>query len=516
LADPATAVGDYNPGQRAFLHQWPAEANAGRLHVAISFLFDDEYWSRVWTFQEIVLGKTVVVVSGNISLPFRRLVEAESFLRRYVDSARAYGQDHQDYRSNAKLWFATRPIFQLLEIIFVIREVKESVEEADSRLEHGVVTAKLNFEDLGLLGYQLSRVCALATQRRASEPKDYVYGFSAILDMQLPPDYSPDTSIATIYCDLMGRALTTGGNMCLLLLDSAGVGHSWDLLPGLPSWAPNFASVANAAIAGTRQPLIKVNWASFVGQDQDRPPVLDRTMLSLTCTSVVIDALGDIGPCIEAGAKANWIQWIFEIVQANMSAHSFLPLQLSDIIQAILKSTSITLSADPHPPTTCFGTDSRDYINHNVLVLVMIMEELWDSQQVTGKKQAFFDAVMPQKNVYLKKVVSASMISIYEDLESSSPDYLLQLLAGWHDMCSAVFGLRIARTAIGHFGLFPPRIRTGDIIAMFNTCTIPAVIRRTADHYTFVGWCYVSKYDGRAIDSMIDDGLGVLQKIELR
>jgi hypothetical protein len=179
------------------------------------------------------------------------------------------------------------------------------VEEADSRLKSGGEIRKLNFEDHGLLGYQLSRVCALATQRRASEPKDDVYGFSATLDMQLSPNYSPGTCITTIYCELVEKALATGGNMCLSLLDSAGVGHSSDLLPGLPSWAPNFASIADATIAGMHQPLVKVNWASFVGQDQDRPPVMDRTTLSLTCTAIVIDAFENIGPRIEAGAHAD-------------------------------------------------------------------------------------------------------------------------------------------------------------------------------------------------------------------
>jgi hypothetical protein len=42
-----------------------------------------------------------------------------------------------------------------------------------------------------------------------------------------------------------------------------------------------------------------------VGQDQDRPPVMDRTTLSLTCTAIVIDAFENIGPRIEAGAHAD-------------------------------------------------------------------------------------------------------------------------------------------------------------------------------------------------------------------
>jgi hypothetical protein len=121
-----------------------------------------------------------------------------------------------------------------------------------------------------------------------------------------------------------------------------------------------------------------------------------------------------------------------------MAAHPSLALQLSDVIQAILKSTVVTHHS--HPPTTIFGSNSRDFTNHNLLLLVKAMEALWDLGQVIGKKQAFFDTVMPRKNIYLNSLGSTPMTSVYEDLESSSSDCLSQLMKA---------GMTCARTLLG-------------------------------------------------------------------
>ncbi|KAH7076209.1 heterokaryon incompatibility protein-domain-containing protein [Paraphoma chrysanthemicola] len=497
-----------NKEQKQFLKEWPTTAKLSHIHGDICGLFYDEYWSRVWTFQEIVLGRTVILIADDISLPFHRLLAVTTFLARYVESVDAYSQDP---RSNAELWFAAKPTFDLLDVVSMISEVKESLEALELRSANEGTIEKLNFEDLSVLGYQLSRVCTLATERRASEPKDYVYGFSALLDMRIAPDYSPNTSIASIYCDLTEQALLSGGNMCLLLLDSAGIGHVWDLLPGLPSWAPNFASVSKSAAHGDHQPLIKANWASFVGLDQDRPPLMNRVDGTLTCIGVMIDRFGNIGPGVDCKDRSEWLEWMLELILATILADDSPTLCLEEIVEAALKSTSV--SDHFHPPTTIFGTDTASYTDHNILLLVQALENLYDAQGIVGDKETFIHAIIPTNKHYLSGV---TMHSAYEYLKSYDKSYQSQLMKGWWDICAVVRGLRIAMTSTCHFGLFPPRIQTGDMIAMFNTCTNPAVLRKLDDGYAFVGWCYISHYDGRAIDTMIKDGLGVLESIKLR
>jgi hypothetical protein len=497
--------------QKSFLAQWPSKINLSDLSKSIGLLFDDEYWTRVWTFQEIVLGQQVWFVAGHETLPLESLIVAESFLRQYMETSSAYSMD---LRKNSELWFATRRVFQLLSVIFDISEVKEMVEATSIKPTGDEPIQKLAFEDLGLLGFQMSRCCALATSRRATHPKDYVYGFSALLDMQLIPDYSPETSISSIYCDLMEQALSIGGNMCLLLLDTAGIGHSWDLLPGLPSWGPNFASVANASVLGTYQPLIKANWASFVGLHDDRPPTIIRTTGSLFCTAIVIDAISHVAEVVDQGLEdANWVRWLLEILLSIHLHDESAPIHIRSIVDAISKSTSTTHLF--HPPTPNLGVviDSS-YAHHNMLMLVLTLEKLWDIRPPNIDKEPFLRALLPG---FIDGWNKVTMLSAYETLRNSDPSYIKLLMRGWSEMCAEVKGLRLARTTANCFGLFPPRIQNGDLVAMINTCTNPAILRKMGNCYAFVGWCFISEYvDERTMDSLAEAGLGSLERIEIR
>lgn len=493
--------------QKSVLRQWPITTDLSLLRNKIGILFADEYWTRVWTFQEITLGQNVALIGGTEHLAFDSLVLAEAFIRRYMEGVNAYGSDPQD---NARLWFATRKMFQMLNVVFDIGEVKEAVAASITRLDS--TREKLNFEDLSMLGFQLSKCCALAIKRRASHPKDFVYGFSAILDMQLIPDYSPTTSVASIYCDLMQQALSSGGNMCLQLLDSAGIGHEWDLLPGLPSWGPNFASVARSASVGLQQPLIKSNWASFVGLHDDRPTTIDRVTNSLFCTAILLDTVANRGPCLDHGSpNANWIQWLYDILLHTHSLDVTATIQLRPIIDAITKS--VVSTGLFRPPTTVFGVNTCDYDSHNVLMLVFLLELLWDANPPKGYKELFLQALLCGTIDSWGKV---TLRSVYQLLKNADQHYIELLIQEWSALCSTVKGLRLARTAVGHFGLFPPLILEDDTIAMINTCSNPAVLRKIGGCYTFVGWCHIMEYNERAVDAMVEAGLGKLERIEVR
>lgn len=494
--------------QKQFLIQWPNDVELLTASGVISVLFKDEYWTRVWTFQEIVLGRDVRFIAGEETMAFKSLVSVGTFLRRYMEGADAYGMNPQ---SNAKLWLATRGVFRMLDVIFDIGEMKEMVEAMATRSPEDT---KLAFEDLGLLGLQMSRCCTLATERRATEPKDYVYGFSALLDLQLAPDYSPEISIASTYCDLMEQALASGGNMCLLLLDTAGVGHAWDLLPGLPSWGPNFASAAKVATSNQPQAIIKANWVSFVGLHDDRPPNIERVTSSLFCTAVILDSFAVVGPSLLNGLPdSEWIIWLYHFLKKPTPKDNMLAAShLRTIIAAIVKSTSVNHLF--HPPTTMFGVTNGDYITHNILLLVLCLDHVWVSLGTSGDKDAFLKTLLSGSISHYYG--TTTMLSAYEALLNCEASYLRQLEEAWTELCSLVEALRIACTSASHLGLFPPRIQNGDVIAMINACTNPAILRKTSNCYAFVGWCYVSEYDDRPIDALVEGGLGTLERLELR
>lgn len=495
--------------RKIFLKTWPTKTDLASTANAVGFLFKDEYWSRVWTFQEICLGKNVKFVIGRISTSYQSLKDAGLYLRRYMEDMDAYDMNPQE---NAELWLATREVFQTFDTVFDIDEMKEMVNEMFQRATAIETFAKLRFEDLGLLGFQMSRCCALSTERKATEPKDYVYGFSALLDIELIPDYSSTTTLVDIYCDLMEQALLSGGNMCLLLLDTAGIGHCWSMPTGLPSWAPNFAGVAQHAVAGAKQPLIKANWASFVGLHENRPPTIDRTIGSLYCTAISIDTLEDIGPCLDHGyPDAAWIEWLFDILYHNHLDNTSETLQLCTVVEATIKSTSVNYLF--HPPTTIFGVVDGSFQGHNVLMLVHALEQVWHQRSLGSEKDVFLRAFLPGT---IDSRGKTTLRSVYDSLKGNVISYLEQLVSHWSDLCKVVQGLRIARTAKGYVGLYPPRVQTIDLIVMMNTCTNPAVLRKHEGCYAFVGWCYTSAYDGCPIDSLEKDGFGQIGRLEIR
>ncbi|RZL97376.1 MAG: hypothetical protein EOO88_62535, partial [Pedobacter sp.] len=152
------------------------------------------------------------------------------------------------------------------------------------------------------------------------------------------------------------------------------------------------ALAQNSGSSKTRQPLIKANWASFVGQDQDRPPSINRPEGTMTCTGVRIDTIESVGPYIDAQEHGDWVEWTLQLILASLSLPSSGTIPLEEIVEAVLKSTSV--SDHFRPPTTIFATDTADYTSHNILILALVLENLYDVQQIHGDKQAFLNTII--------------------------------------------------------------------------------------------------------------------------
>ncbi|KAF2641097.1 hypothetical protein P280DRAFT_302439 [Massarina eburnea CBS 473.64] len=90
----------------------------------------------------------------------------------------------------------------------------------------------------------LLQCCCQSTIRQATDPKDYVYGYAALFDSAIVPDYSAAKTTASTYCDLAEKILLLSGNTIVAFLDYAGLGYAWDIPSGLPSWAPNLSGTS--------------------------------------------------------------------------------------------------------------------------------------------------------------------------------------------------------------------------------------------------------------------------------
>jgi len=97
-------------------------------------------------------------------------------------------------------------------------------------------------------------VSGFTAQMRATNPKDYMYGFLGVTRILLKPDYSPTKSITDVYTECIACSLDTSRELrrwdvtpALYFLVTAGIGIHGDE-SDFPSWAPNFAASSKLII----------------------------------------------------------------------------------------------------------------------------------------------------------------------------------------------------------------------------------------------------------------------------
>ncbi|VUC38080.1 unnamed protein product, partial [Clonostachys rosea] len=196
-------------------------------------LFDVSYWSRIWIRQEIILAHHPVFVCGSRSLSLEVLESFAAWVKWIVDPS------HSKFLKVAelsKLARSHRRIWKLLDHIF---ETRRDI----GRPAHCFWSPE----------NPKSNIWWASPGARATDPKDYYYGFLGITNISLAPDYDPNKSIGLVCQEFTVEYLRwardqsnrpAGGPLGFLMF--AGVGYGWDADPDMPSWGPNFPGQAQA------------------------------------------------------------------------------------------------------------------------------------------------------------------------------------------------------------------------------------------------------------------------------
>ncbi|CAG9939676.1 unnamed protein product [Clonostachys rosea f. rosea IK726] len=196
-------------------------------------LFDVSYWSRIWIRQEIILAHHPVFVCGSRSLSLEILESFAAWVKWIVNPS------HSKILKEAELSKLVRPhraIWKLLDHIFQTRR------------------------DIGRPAYCFWspedpkwNIWWASPDARATDPKDYYYGFLGITNISLAPDYDLNKSVGLVCREFTVEYLRwargqsnrpVGGPLGFLMF--AGVGYGWDADPDMPSWGPNFPGQAQA------------------------------------------------------------------------------------------------------------------------------------------------------------------------------------------------------------------------------------------------------------------------------
>ncbi|CAI9629832.1 hypothetical protein GT037_007180 [Alternaria burnsii] len=478
-------------------------------------LFFTQYWRRMWIVQELVLSKEALLVSGTKALPLAAISCVNNWLKVYGSrrdpTSTLVSREEQALETEA-LRARIRDL-NYLEIA-KIETARLFVEKRAAYLSE---ETHVRFCRAGMYMYN-----SLSTYA-ATNPKDLVYGLMGVSGFTLAIDYSPAKTIANVYCDFVAKWLSTCGpeslkSSCgdLWFLAHAGIGHAWEMIPGLPSWAPNFVAISKLKVAQGRI-FCTVEDRSMEAFGNHRL-IPTCSAGNLHCAAAFVDEIADTGPAITEltgidGPPAQWIQWVVEaLVRSPIHPRSQRHRAFS-LLEAILH---VRFMESMHTKEEMYATIyGYPQLVHWFLFLLF---ETWKFNYKNDDEHAFYAAFCTDHiwdSDEFDPHESARWRSMRATPELSSPG-LGQTIYCWIAALEDISGLRPFETKEGYFGLCPPLTEEGDIIAVLCGCSHPVVLRKMGDHYSHVGVCYVSEYISDEKRSGLNATSFEAKKIEIR
>ncbi|KAF5639354.1 het-domain protein [Fusarium sp. NRRL 52700] len=255
-------------------------------------LFDVSYWTRIWIRQEMILAHHPVFVCGSRSLSLETMESFAAWAKWIVDPSKSKLLKKAEA---SKLVKAHWRIWHLLHHIFESRRTKGFPMIHSLRADH----PKTN-------------IWWASPGARATNPKDYYYGFLGLTNLDLAPDYNSNKSVGLVCQDFMTRYLESnvnqpdrpaGGPLGLLMF--AGIGYGWNADPDMPSWGPNFPGQAQATSSsrGDSDAIIALDnrgFDSIFGASSDAVitgPRMDVSVLIVDRIELIGPRVSDYGRC---------------------------------------------------------------------------------------------------------------------------------------------------------------------------------------------------------------------------
>jgi hypothetical protein len=495
-------------------------AQQKKIFEHIEDLLSLPYWTRVWIFQEIVLADKMVIISGANMTSWRKLIRVLLWVEWFGGASTSVTPPESmpgwEYVILMKKILSSSCVFINLAKLGRARgtlrderpldRMTRPLDQSSQKAAQGIAN-----------GYFLHTI---VVKFRATNPKDYVYGFAGITGARISIDYSKRKTIAEVYHEFAALWLQAF-SICenneagrqslssLWFLGMAGHGFRWPRLSGLASWAPYLAAVAEQRCALNVFKVSKDESDTIVPPQNYSLPRLENT--TLHCSAVFLDYIVELSPRIctkesveDGDAQSHsWLLWMYDYVamgelystadmdfffdMANVLLHQLLEdepmeLDLSNLFVRWLIEELQYVCAKRRDMTREYFLDSLD---------------LQDSHSFNPRELNF----SLEKLLYERRVDAYANCGPYGDwcrehMASRRLDYG-NALGDVNDACFCI-------TDRAYIGLCPPRARPSDHIFMVQGYDRPVVLRRQGDGYVLMGACYFQEFlDGEDGDKLL-------------
>ncbi|KAF5600828.1 heterokaryon incompatibility (het-6OR allele) [Fusarium pseudoanthophilum] len=354
-----------------------------------------KYWERAWIFQELVLSRRVIVIHQLLSIDLKFLLDAQSCIDIIKHMASVLEEVDQTYQY---FWYIYWQRFLTLRQVDWARVCVHEATNADETIIRS------------MRGFLL----LMGGMYRAKDPKDHVYALLGLTTLQMEPDYSSKTTVASVYseaCVEVARSQQAAGGWPLCFLSGAGlVRRGKNQKYELPSWVYNFPET----FSGNKSP--QELFANYEEPNYDRTEEWESlTTVSirgdtLTCSAFFLHTIVDASPPLDE----SWDSWLGFVSAVFRMIHQ-----------------PIRNTKDPHPLwtlTRAFGADD-DEVNIREIPaatrLVRILQYLLLTCQVPTDDDGRYEAEAAKK----AEVVAEDILDklpeniLYQDDEQSPENH---------------------------------------------------------------------------------------------
>ncbi|KAF5672892.1 heterokaryon incompatibility protein (het-6OR allele) [Fusarium denticulatum] len=253
-----------------------------------------KYWERAWIFQELVLSRRVVVIHQLLSIDLKFLLDAQFCIDIIKHMASVLEEVDQTYQY---FWYIYWQRFLTLRQVDWARVCVHEATNADETIIRS------------MRGFLL----LMGGMYRAKDPKDHVYALLGLTTLQMEPDYSSKTTVASVYAEVcveIARSQQPVRGWPLCFLSGAGLARQGkNQKYELPSWVYNFPET----FGENKSP--QELFASYEEPNYDRPEEWDSLTTAsihgdtLTCSAVFFHTIIDASPPLEASCNS-WLDFV--------------------------------------------------------------------------------------------------------------------------------------------------------------------------------------------------------------
>jgi hypothetical protein len=452
---------------------------------AIARLLTNSYFSRVWIYQEVMLGNNFQFYIGGHYISFEYLNKAISAVNAVdadfsVSISDGNPVETWSYRSLASL--------------------RRHCGDAYSPPLVALLSKSAGF-------------------LKATDPRDKIYGFLGIANDQAAKKITESTdykkSIEAVFTEAASYLLNPSEDYCAspelapLVLSHAGIGFGGDR-KGLPSWVPDWTNQSSMrrilnlleySFAGDEdinrmarrqgRSIINIDKMKYAAGGKDDFLVkIDRQDWTMTVDALYVDSISSIGEHFEIGyTAADMDDWVCRSLMEFQSYDIRIPEGQSKS-EVFLRSLAADWADSEYPVNPEFYTWTKTWLRSKI-------EKITSVRVAESLSRLLDEQNSPSGDVSSETVIQSGLHTL------ASRNHLNNVKTRITDACR---DRRFSITKSRRLCLVPPGSTKGDIVCVIRGVQTPFVIRRAVEDAS-----KLSHQDGGAYDSniMISNSLAV-------